>query len=543
MRNKYLAKVLVANKFASEDDVRTYWPQVSAERDFGQVLLAAGKIDEKTYRRVLAYVMQLEAKSAAAVQPSQAAAPQSSGATFGRSENKPVASQVPQAAPQAAEQRVAKPEAKPALQIEGNNSLYGSTVSSSGVQVETVAGLESTKLAGGFKVSTAQGTEEDKSGKLPDRFVLGTGDGEPVAVPETITSASSIVEIIAYARAFQVTDVYLYDNRPIVLRRFGMLYPASEDVIATNRLSEWLLEMSKGFADLYTPSVGKNFRRTFALAGVGRARLVVTWSGVTPSISIRLIATQAPDFSSLFLPEFCSEFGNLERGLVLIAGPAASGRTTTLTAFGEAIAASRYTFLETVEKPVERFLQNPNGALVQREVGMHTASGVDGIRAAMNDGANVLLFDSVSNVEELSALLSAANAGMLVFATTTGNNTVSMLNRFLDEVAKENRNSFASSLADQLKGVIVQHLVPLANGEGLVLAAESLKVSSSIANFLRKGDTSQIPAALPAMRGQAISIDDSLQNLVDAGYIAGVEAWKRAFDSRRFAKFRPARGN
>lgn len=537
MRNKYLAKVFVANKFITEDVVRSLWSQVTPERDFGQVLMAAGKIDEKTYKRVLAYVMQLEAKAAPAAKP--AAAP-SQNSTFG-SRPAPAATPAPQAAP--APQQVQVQSQETGLKIEGNNSLYGSTASSSGVQVEQVAGLESTKMAGGFQVSTAASASEEDSvqtGKLPDRFILNSGEGESTA-PESVSAASSIVDIIAYARAFQVTDIYLFENRPIVLRRFGALHPASEGVVPTNRLSEWLLEMSKGFADFYAPAVGKNFRRTFALPGAGRARLAVTWSGVTPSISIRLIPSEAPAFENLYLPQFCAEFGALERGLVLIAGPTFSGRTTTLTAFGEAIAASRLTFLETVENPIERLLQNPNGALVQREVGLHAVSGIEGIRTAMNDGANVLLYDSVNSVAELSALLSAANAGMLVFATASGNNTVSLLNRFLDEVEVENRAAFASSLADQLKGVIVQHLIPLANGEGLVLAAEALKVNSSIANFLRKGDTSQIPAALPSMRGQAISLDDSLQSLVESGYINGVEAWKRAFDSRRFAKFRPGR--
>lgn len=545
MRNKYLAKVLVANKFITEDDVRAFWPQVTAEKDFGQVLVAAGKIDEKTYKRVLAYVMQLEAKTAT-TRPTQSMPATSGTSTFGRSEAKsaPV-TPAPAAVAPVAQPTAAAQSASSELKIEGNNSLYGSTASSSGVQVEKVAGLESTKMAGGFQVSTAQATvDEDpaKTGKLPDRFVLSSGEGESVA-PETISSANSIVEIIAYARAFSVTDIYLYENRPIVLRRFETLHSASEDLIAANRLSEWLLEMSKGFADYYTPSVGKNFRKVFALAGAGRARLAVTWSGVTPFISIRLIPSEAPTFENLYLPSFCAEFGNLERGLVLIAGPAFSGRSTTLSAFGEAIAASRCTFLETVESPVERLLQNPNGALVQREVGLHAISGIDGIRTAMNDGANILLYDSITSVEELSALLFAANSGMLVFATASGNNTVSLLNRFLDEIAPENKASFASSLADQLKGVIVQHLIPLANGEGLVLASEAFKTNSSIANFLRKGDTSQIPAALPTMRGQAISLDDSLQSLVEAGYIDGVEAWKRSFDSRRFAQFRPGRNS
>ena len=197
--------------------------------------------------------------------------------------------------------------------------------------------------------------------------------------------------------------------------------------------------------------------------------------------------------------------------------------------------------VEIIEKPVERLLHNPNGAIIQRGVGLHTVSGETGIKTAIQEGADVLLFDSIASIEELSLLLSAANSGMLVFATATGNNTVSLLNRFLDSVPQALRASFASSLADSLKGIIVQHLIPVVGGEGLVLATESLKVSSTIANLLRKEEIAQIPAALASAKGTAITLDDSLKMLVDSGYIEGVEAWKRAFDVRNFATYRPGR--
>ena len=241
---------------------------------------------------------------------------------------------------------------------------------------------------------------------------------------------------------------------------------------------------------------------------------------------------------NLYLPEFCNRFVELNSGLVLIAGPSSSGRSTTMTAFAETIAANRDVFIQTVEKPIERLLQNSRGSIVQREVGLHVRSGVAGIELAIRTGADVILFDHLESMDELSLLMQASNAGALVFAVTSGNNIHALLSRLLMSVPSENRNAFACTLADQLKGVIVQYLIPVVQNQGMVLATESMKVTSAIAGMIRKGDVSQIVSAISGQKDQGITLDESLQTCVDSGYIEGIEAWKRANDSRRFASYR-----
>jgi len=243
----------------------------------------------------------------------------------------------------------------------------------------------------------------------------------------------------------------------------------------------------------------------------------------------------------LYLPPFCNRFTELNSGLVLIAGPAASGRSTTMTAFAETIAANRNVYIQTIEKPIERILQNPNGAIAQREVGLHVHTGLEGISLAMQSGADVILFDHVETYEELSALLNAANSGALVFAVASGNNVHSLLSRLMSSVPEKNRVAFANTLADQLKGIVVQHLVPVVQNQGQVLAVEAVRMTSPMANLLRRGGISQITAAISSQKDQGITLDDSLQKCVESGYIDGMEAWKRSCDSRRFASYRPAK--
>ena len=555
MRNQYMAKVLVHNKVVTEAQVKAHWGEITDKKDIGQVLVDAGILQPPMYIKVLAFVKNLEAKAAA-----EGGAPAGSAASSASAGNAASATNAASAAAPAAPQKqstarfeappVSAPSVAPAapqpaqpegLQIEGNSSLYGE-VSSSNVEVEAVAGLESTSISTVQVQSEAEEeSSEEDSEKLPSRFAIMTGEGTPVEAPERIRPMTNMSQLIAFARKFGATDIYLYADRPVVMRQSGALFVASDDALDLSRINERLNEASKGFSDDYKIVVGKNFSKTIGLAGVGRARMTVTWNGTNPSISIRVIPQESTTLENLYLPPFCNQFAELNSGLVLVAGPAASGRSTTISTFAETIAANRDVYIQTIEKPIERVLQNPRGAIAQREVGLHVRTGVEGIELAMQSGADVILFDHIETMDELSMLLRASNAGALVFATAIGNNVHALLSRLLSSVSAENRTAFANSLAEQLKGIIVQHLIPIVQNQGQVLAVEAAKMTSTMANMLRRGEISQLSAAISSQGNQGISLDDSLQKCVESGYIDGAEAWMRANDSRRFAAYRPAK--
>ena len=538
MRNQYMAKVLVHNNVVTEDQVNAHWDEITDQMDIGQVLVKAGILQQPMYEKVLAFVKNIEAKNAAA-QPAAPAEPPASKpnrSTTSIPAVKPVGIPTPVApAPVKAEPK----DEEPTLQIEGNN-IFGEATSSN-MDVETVSGLETTSISNiGIATGDDAADEPEEEGDLPSRFALATGEGKAVEAPETLTPKMNLKKIIAYARKFGTTDIYLFAGRQIVMRQSGNLFAVTEDTLDTTRLTELLGEASEGFADGHKVSIGKNFSKTMGLAGVGRARITVTWDDVVPNISIRVIQTESATLENLYLPAFCNRFAELQSGLVLIAGSASSGRSTTMTTFAETIAANRQCYIQTIERPIERLLQNPNGAIVQKEVGLHVRTGVAGIELAIRDGADVICFDHLTSMEELYLLLQAANAGALVFAVTGGNNIHALLSRLLASVPESGRSAFACALAEQLKGVIVQHLVPVVQNQGLVLACEAMRISSTVANMIRKCDLSQVAAAISSQKDQGVTLDDSLQKCLESGYIEGAEAWKRAYDSRRFAAYRPS---
>ena len=538
MRNQYMAKVLVHNKVVTQDQIDAQWAEANDQVDIGQVLVQAGILQQAMYEKVLAFVKNLEAKNAAAAKPATAAAPAAAAPASAPAAPAPAAPAKPamQAKPAAP---APEPASEPALQIEGNN-IYGES-SSSNMVVEKVSGLETTSISN-IGISTENDAEgsDAESGELPSRFAIVSGEGDSVMAPDTLLPKMNLKKIIAFARKFGATDIYLFADRQIMMRQSGAIFPATEETIDKTRVAELLTEASEGFADGYKVVAGRNFSKTFGLPGVGRARISVTWDDVNPSVSIRIIQSESVSFDNLFLPQFCQSFANLSSGLVLVAGPSTSGRSTTVTTFAEMIAASRPCYIHTIERPIERLLKNPNGALAQKEVGLHVKSGIAGIELAMRDGADVICFDHLESMEELNLLLQAANAGVLVFAVTGGNNIHALLSKLLVSVPEANRSAFACTLADQLKGVIVQHLIPVVQNQGLVLAVEAMRVTSTVANMIRRCDISQLVAAISSQKDQGVTLDDSLQKCVESGYIDGSEAWKRAYDSRRFAAYRPA---
>lgn len=557
MRNQYMAKVLVYNKLVTEDQINAYKDKVSDSKDIGQVLVEVGLLKPAVYQKVLAYVRDLEAKNA---QAETAAA--ANAAAIAAAKERDAAKAKEQAKEQAKAQatpakKAAANEAPSApasssqgeLQIEGND-IYGKS-SISAKEVKAVAGLESTQLAE-FKptmqesepeapAAPAAAAAEEPAKALPSHFAVESGEGAPVQAPESLSPTTSLAEMIAFARKFNATDIYLYPDRQVAMRQSGNIVPVTEEAMSVSELSNRLDDVADCFDDGYKIVQGENFSKTAGVPGVGRIRLSVTWFEGVPSVSIRIIQAESASLESLYLPPFCESFAELTSGLVLIAGPSFSGRTTTMLTYAETIMRNRETYIQTVEKPIERLLRNTAGAVAQREVGLHVHSGVEGIELAMNNGADVILFDHLENMEELSLLLQASNAGALVFAVTTGNNIHALLSRLLASVPEVSRTNFAYTLAEQLKGVIVQQLVPVVQNQGLILACEAMKVSSTVANMIRKNDFSQIAAAISSQHDQGITLDDSLQKCVESGYIDGFEAWKRAYDNRRFASYRPAK--
>ena len=309
--------------------------------------------------------------------------------------------------------------------------------------------------------------------------------------------------------------------------------PSSGDV------ERWLGESASGRPDGRAPEKDKGCCESIGLPGLGRVRLTTEWSAGQPLLSLRLLPPSGLGFHELGLPEFCLEWSRGNGGLVLVSGGAGSGRSTTLRSFVLHAMCERPLHAQTLERPIGSLLKPASGLLLQKEVGLHVPDASMGIRAVLDDGPDLFAFDGLRTGEELQSLLRLANSGVLVVATADGNHALAMLQGLYDAVPAGQRDALRAQLAELLRGVVCQHLLPRKGETSLVLAAEAFKVTPSIASLIRKNDLQQLPAAIVGLKPSGQTLDDNLAALLDSGAIEGIDAWSHAVEPRRFQQHRP----
>jgi Tfp pilus assembly pilus retraction ATPase PilT len=561
MNNGLLAKTLFSNKLATREQIEQYWPLATPERNIAVLLRDAGVLDANVCEQVLAFVRKMDEPPSAPAQvpssiPDDDDLPEERPMAYVAPVSAPVAAPMPMAeggaddvsdveqgevpmaelAPGSVEAAEVPSAQSVSLAIEGNNP-YGSMLGA-GQVVPVVDGLQSNRIA----AAAAPRPESlaTFSTLLPQKFVLADGAGEWTgAVPRRLDADSTLAHIVAFARQKMATDVYLQPGTPILLRRGGHMLMASESAHSGADVERWIGESAAGHAEGLAPVKGVGSCRAIGLPGLGRVRMTVEWASGVPLVSLRLIPVQDASLRELNLPEFCADWALGSGGLVLIAGGASSGRTTTLYAMGQRAVKQRAIHLQTLENPIERLLLNPRGILAQTEVGTHVATALQGIRNALDDAPDVFLFDGLKSVAELQGLLQLANAGTQVFATAMGNNSLGLFMRIFEAVSVENRDVLRNQMAELLRGVVCQHLIPLQSGAGLALAVEAFKVTPVISSLIRKNDLHQLPSTIAGLKQYGVGLDDSLHHLLENGQIAGVDAWSRALDSRRFTQHKP----
>ena len=220
------------------------------------------------------------------------------------------------------------------------------------------------------------------------------------------------------------------------------------------------------------------------------------------------------------MPADLAVFSSLPRGLVLVTGPTGSGKSTTLAAMINDINENRPDHIMTIEDPVE-FLHTSKRAMIhQREVGTDTTSFSEALKHVLRQDPDVILIGEMRDLETISAALTAAETGHLVFATLHTQDAGQTIDRIIDVFPPHQQAQVRTQLAASLKGVVCQNLVPMAGGPGRAVATEVLHMTPAISNMIRENKTFQIRSAMQSGRDLGMhTMDQSLASLVKAGKI------------------------
>ncbi|MFZ1458677.1 MAG: type IV pilus twitching motility protein PilT [Candidatus Saccharimonadales bacterium] len=278
----------------------------------------------------------------------------------------------------------------------------------------------------------------------------------------------------------------------------------------------------------------KEFDFSFAFGDLGRFRVNAFHERGNLAAALRLIPNEIKTITELGMPNIVNNFAAYPRGLVLVTGPTGSGKSTTLAALVDKINTEKSHHIITIEDPIEFTHKSKKSVIVQREVHYDTYSFSAALRSSLRQDPDVVLIGEMRDLETISAAITIAETGHLVFATLHTNSAAQSIDRMVDVFPPHQQPQIRAQLANILMAICSQRLVPSIGG-GRTVAAEILVATPAVRNIIREGKSHQLDAVIQTGVDQGMqSMDKTLVGLVQGGTITIDEARNYAVDLGEF---------
>lgn len=249
-------------------------------------------------------------------------------------------------------------------------------------------------------------------------------------------------------------------------------------------------------------------------------------------IALRLIPNVIRTLQELSLPPILESFTQRTQGFFLCVGPVGQGKSTTLAAMVNEINKNRSDHIVTIEDPIEYVYSEKKSLIDQREVGIDTNSFETALNAAFRQDVDVILVGEMRNPETISAAVTAAETGHLVYSTLHTNDAAQTINRIVDSFPGNQQDQIRVQLASSLIAIFSQRLIPRIDG-GLVPAYELLINNSAVSNLIRENRIHEIPSVIETGLEQGmIDMNRSLARLVQNGEVSVEVAYQYAVNPK-----------
>lgn len=343
----------------------------------------------------------------------------------------------------------------------------------------------------------------------------------------------------------RASDVFFIAGLPVTYRAAGRqvrlgdepLMPADTEAAvrailsAAGRRTDWIEEQGNHDLDF-----------SFALPGVGRFRANVFRQRGSVSAVVRVIPFGLPDPDEFGIPEEVLRTAELQKGLVLVTGPAGAGKSTTLACIVDRMNHGRSDHVVTMEDPIEFVHRHGTCIVTQREVPTDVATYDEALRSAMREAPDVILLGEMRDAGTISTAVTAAETAQLVFSTLHTTGAAGTVDRIVDAFPASQQRQIRLQLAMVLQAIVSQQLVPTVDG-GVTPAWEIMVSTPAIRNLIREEKTHQIDSAIAAGGEQGMrTMDQSLFTLVESGRVARDVALQYAVHQEALARRLTAAG-
>ena len=333
-----------------------------------------------------------------------------------------------------------------------------------------------------------------------------------------------LLELMADKKA---SDIFISVGAPISIKINGVTMPINQQIVTPDTVRALMAEILserqlREFNDEY------ELNTSYPMPGLGSFRVSCFMQRSTPSVVVRFIPGEIPQFDTLGLPPILKEVVLEKRGLILMVGATGSGKSTSLAAMIDHRNASTPGHIITIEDPIEFLFKHKRSIVNQRELGTDAKSYHIALKNALRQAPDVILIGEIRDRESMGMAIAYAQSGHLCLATLHANNSYHALNRIVNFFPYDARPALLNDLAVCLKAVISQRLVKAVDGS-LVAAVEVLLNSKHIQELVVKGEMDQIKEAIEkSLSPGSVSFEQALFKLYAEGKITKEEALRNS---------------